>query len=104
MTREDYVQIMNPGQPEPRITPLDKTFGALVTNVRLNSLEQDAFATLYDAWLSHALLIFPGQHLSKHEQITFARLFGELVEGLEAAEISNVKPDASLAREEVKIG
>ncbi len=34
----------------------------------------------------------PGQHLSDAQQMVFARRFGELVEGLEAAEISNVLP------------
>ena len=87
---------MTRDHPEPLITPLGKTFGAVVTDIKLNSLDQDTFARIYGAWLEHALLIFPGQHLSDQEQITFARRFGELVEGLEAAEISNVKPDGSL--------
>jgi len=68
----------------------------VVTNVRLDDLDAQVFKQIYDAWLEHALLIFPQQHLDKTAQIAFARRFGTLVEGLEAAEISNVKPDGSL--------
>jgi alpha-ketoglutarate-dependent taurine dioxygenase len=78
------------------IKPLQKTFGAVVTVLRLAELDNDAFSDIYAAWLEHALLIFPGQNPSVSEQIAFARRFGELVEGLEAVELSNVLPDGSL--------
>ena len=78
------------------IEPLQKTFGAVVTDLRLAELDNDAFSDLYAAWLEYALLIFPGQNISVSEQIAFARRFGDLVEGLEAAELSNVLPDGSL--------
>ena len=78
------------------LEPLPKTFAAVVTDLRLAELDEAAFGELYEAWLEYALLIFPGQHLSTSEQIAFARRFGELVEGLEAAELSNVLPDGSL--------
>jgi alpha-ketoglutarate-dependent taurine dioxygenase len=78
------------------ITPLDKTFGAVVTGVHLAELDQATFERLYSAWLEYALLIFPGQHLPDEDQIAFAQRFGALVRGLEAAEISNVKPDGTL--------
>ena len=78
------------------LQPLPKTFGAVVTDLNLADLDTDDFSRLYSAWLDYALLIFPQQSLSEAEQIAFARRFGELVEGLEAAEISNVLPDGSL--------
>jgi len=78
------------------LQPLPKTFGAIVTGLRLGELDESAFADLYQAWLQYALLIVPGQNLTDNEQIRFARRFGELVEGLEAAEISNVLPDGRL--------
>lgn len=78
------------------LQPLPRTFGAVVTDLRLSQLDEAGFATLYRAWLEYALLIFPAQHLTPAEQVTFARRFGELVEGLEAAELSNVKPDGRL--------
>ena len=78
------------------LQPLPGTFGAVVTDISLARLGEEEFAELYAAWLDYALLIFPGQHLDDAEQIAFARRFGDLVEGLEAAEISNVLPDGSL--------
>lgn len=78
------------------LRPLPRTFGAVVTELRLSRLDEREFARLYRAWLEYALLIFPEQHLTDAEQVAFARRFGELVEGLEAAELSNVKRDGSL--------
>ena len=78
------------------LQPLPKTFGAIVTDVRLNDIDDSLFAELYRVWLQYALLIFPGQHLSDAEQAVFARRFGDLVEGLEAVELSNVLPDGRL--------
>lgn len=79
------------------VRPLaDKSFGATITNLRLSRIDESCFRQLYQAWLKYALLIFPGQHLSDAEQTAFARRFGELVEGLEAVELSNVLPDGKL--------
>lgn len=78
------------------IEPLDKSFGAVVTGLRLTELTAAEFADLYRAWLEYALLIFPGQHLSDEQQRQFAGRFGSLVEGLEALEISNVLPSGEL--------
>lgn len=78
------------------LQPLPRTFGAVVTDLRLAQLDEPGFAALYAAWLEYALLIFPEQHLSGAEQVAFAKRFGDLVEGLEAAPLSNVKPDGSL--------
>ena len=47
-----------------------------------------AWHELYAAWLKFALLIFPGQHLSRAEQIAFAKRFGPLE--FDLAPISNV--------------
>ena len=78
------------------LRPLPRTFGALVTDVRLSALDDATFAELYQAWLEHALLIFPAQGLTDAEQRVFASRFGPLVEQLEAVEISNVLPDGRL--------
>ena len=77
-----------------RITPLDATFGATVTDIDLRRLRDAEFADLYDNWLDHALLIFPGQFLTNDEQIAFARRFGELE--FDLAPISNVRSDGSV--------
>ena len=77
-----------------RVQPLDRSFGAVVTGLRLADLDGPTFTELYDVWLTHALLIFPGQHLSNADQVAFAERFGALEFPL--APISNVRKDGSL--------
>ncbi|WP_119419453.1 TauD/TfdA dioxygenase family protein [Desertibaculum subflavum] len=79
------------------VAPVDATFGAVVTNLKLANLDEPAFRELYATWLEHALLIFPGQFLTREQQIAFARRFGALE--FEMAAISNVKSDGTLRRE-----
>ena len=61
-----------------QIEPLDATFGAVVRGVELRSVDDVTQRALYDTWIEHALLIFPGQFLTKAEQEAFALRFGEL--------------------------
>jgi alpha-ketoglutarate-dependent taurine dioxygenase len=80
------------------ITPLrDTSFGAVVSDVKLCEIGDRDFQLLHQAWLKHALLIFPAQFLKRVEQVDFARRFGPLE--LEIVAISNVKKDGSLRRE-----
>jgi len=76
------------------VTPLDATFGAIVTDVQLAALDDAAFARLYRTWLEFGLLIFPAQHLTKDEQVAFATRFGRLE--FDLAPISNVRADGSV--------
>ena len=76
------------------ITPLDATFGAVITGVKLAELDEARWRDLHAAWLDYALLVFPDQHLTREQQIAFARRFGPLE--FEMAAISNVRPDGSL--------
>ena len=77
------------------ISPLeDVTFGAVVGNVQLRDVDDATFAALYDAWITHALLIFPDQFLTKDEQNAFARRLGELE--FEARPISNIGRDGTV--------
>ena len=76
------------------LRPLDATFGAVVTGVTLAALSEEKWRDLHAAWLKYALLIFPGQHLSREEQIAFARRFGRLE--FELSPLSNVKEDGTL--------
>ena len=70
------------------------TFGATVKGVMVAALDDAALRDLYAAWLEYALLIFPGQHLKRGEQIAFAKRFGPLE--FEMAALSNVRADGSL--------
>lgn len=79
------------------IEPLDATFGAVVRGIRLAALDEAAFRDLYAAWLEYALLVFPGQHLARDEQVAFARRFGALE--FEILAISNVRADGSVRPE-----
>lgn len=76
------------------IEPLPATFGAVVTGVRAPDLDEAGFAALYAAWLDYGLLILPGQHLTREEQVAFARRFGPLE--FEIAPLSNLRADGAL--------
>ena len=76
------------------IEPLDATFGAVVTGVKLAELDDAGWRDLHAAWLEYALLVFPDQHLKRGQQVAFARRFGPLE--FEMAAISNVRADGSL--------
>ena len=73
---------------------IDATFGAVVTGLELAGLDDAAFSALYELWLDRALLVFPGQHLSREAQVRFARRFGELE--FDLAALSNVRKDGSV--------
>jgi alpha-ketoglutarate-dependent taurine dioxygenase len=76
------------------VEPLNATFGAVVTGSSLAGLDEPSFRRLYDIWLEFALLIFPDQHLTRAQQIAFARRFGE--PEFEIAPLSNVRADGTL--------
>ena len=70
------------------VTPLDASFGAKIEGIDLKGIDTRTFEELYDCWLKYALLIFPDQHLSNDDQVTFAKRFGSLE--FDLAPISNV--------------
>jgi taurine dioxygenase len=58
-------------RPEPRI-------GAIVTGVDVNRLAGDEWRALYDAWLSHNVLVVRDQALAVEQFLAYSRLFGRL--------------------------
>lgn len=84
--------------PKLKIEPTAATLGATVTGVSLADLDEATWQAIHQAWLQHALLIFPGQHLSNAQQIGFARRFGaiERIGGGEIVAISNLLADGSV--------
>jgi alpha-ketoglutarate-dependent taurine dioxygenase len=76
------------------IEPLDASFGAVVTGLTLADLDEASWRALHRTWLQHALLVFPGQHLGRDQQVAFARRFGALE--FDLAPISNVRADGSV--------
>ena len=80
------------------VQPLDASFGAVVTGLKLTTLDPGAFARLQETWLEYALLIFPDQHLSNEEQVAFAERLGDLEFAL--VPISNVRKDGTVRSED----
>ncbi|MGB5756930.1 MAG: TauD/TfdA family dioxygenase [Acidimicrobiales bacterium] len=76
------------------LEPLDATFGAVIRDLRLRDLDDQTFAALHEAWLEYALLVFPGQFLTRDEQNEFALRFGELE--FAATAISNIGRDGTV--------
>jgi taurine dioxygenase len=60
------------------ITPTGATLGAIVTGVDLATLDDAEWIDIERAFLTHAVLIFPGQHLTEAAQIGFGRCFGAI--------------------------
>lgn len=77
-----------------RVEPLDATFGAVVHDVVLRGADDRDVAELIELWLEHALLVFPDQHLTRGEQDSFARRFGELE--FTATPLTNIQRDGTL--------
>jgi alpha-ketoglutarate-dependent taurine dioxygenase len=76
------------------VQPIDATFGAVVTGLKLATIDDATLKELHETWLNYALLVFPGQFLTREQQIAFAKLIGPLE--FEMSAISNVKPDGTL--------
>jgi taurine dioxygenase len=60
------------------ITRRHPLIGAEIRGVDLGRVDDEAFRRIYDTWLEHLLLVFPGQDVTDDEQIAFARRFGAL--------------------------
>lgn len=80
------------------IEPADATLGATVTGLVLADMDQTTWQAVYAAWLRHAVLVFPGQHLTPAQQIALARRFGaiERIGGGDTVAISNVRADGTV--------
>lgn len=84
------------------VTPVDATLGAVITGVDLASISDEAWTSIYAAFLDYGVLVFPGQKLDERSQGAFALRFGA-VEQLSpkqngaTIEFTNRKPDGSLA-------
>lgn len=85
------------------VKPTQATLGAIVTGVDLARLDDATWAAIERAFLTHAVLIFPGQHLSDDAQIAFGRRFGNiehLVADREIVPISNQRADGTLLKDD----
>ena len=87
------------------VQPNDAAAGAVVTDVDLAALDDATWSEIYRAFLTHGVLVFPGQHLDEEAQGAFARRFGDiekLYPGQDQATLhfGNVKTDGTLTQPE----
>ena len=81
------------------IEPAPAMLGAVVRGVKLAALDASEWRAIEEAFHERAVLIFPGQHLSRAEQVQFGRRFGELdplVANTGTLSISNRNADGTL--------
>jgi alpha-ketoglutarate-dependent taurine dioxygenase len=85
----------------PTVAPIAATLGAVVTDLELARMDTSTWKAVEQAFHDHAVLVFPGQHLTEEDQVAFANRFGD-IEILapnpeqKAVAISNQKPDGSI--------
>ena len=76
------------------IEPVHPNFGARVTGVDLaRPLDDRTFASIFEAFNDHSVLVFPKQGLDDEAQIAFSRRFGTLEQTISSiANKPNVAP------------
>ena len=85
-----------------KITRLGRTFFAEVRGIRLAEIADDAtYQQILDAWMEHAVLLFPEQNLTDAEQERFSQWYGPLEVTFEddryfVAHLSNVSEDGGI--------
>ena len=72
----------------------EATFGSVVTDIDLETIDDAEWRELYDLWIERALLVFPGAFLSAEGQDAFARRFGDLE--FSRAALSNIGKDGKV--------
>jgi alpha-ketoglutarate-dependent taurine dioxygenase len=91
---------------QPTVTPLDASFGARVTDVKLGELDDASWKVIEDAFHEYAALVFPEQHLTDEEQVGFGERFGRIEilrgDGKKFAAISNKAADGHIMTAEEK--
>ena len=75
----------------------EATFGSVVTDIDLETIDDAEWRELYDLWIERALLVFPGVFLSAEGQDAFARRFGDLE--FSRAALSNIGKDGKVHHE-----
>ena len=94
-----------------RIEPGPGTLGAVVSGVRLSALGAQEWQAIEAAFHDHAVLVFPGVHVTEAEHLAFSRRFGRLERTLsqrtprpEISLLSNVDRAGEVAGPEGKLG
>ena len=85
------------------IDPINATLGATITGVDLNTLTDDQWRSVEEAWYQYAVLVFPGQHIEEKAQVALGERIGNLerlVSDHKAVPISNRRADGKAVDEE----
>lgn len=89
----------------PTVTPIDASFGAVITDVKLGSMSDAEWQVVEDAFHEYGALVFPAQHLSDEEQVAFGERFGKieiLRAGQKHVQISNKADNGKILTKEEK--
>ncbi len=90
----------------PTVTPLDRSFGAVITDIKLGAMSDAEWKVVEDAFHEYAALVFPAQHLSNEEHVAFGERFGAIEilrgDGEKYAMISNKAADGHVLTPEEK--
>jgi alpha-ketoglutarate-dependent taurine dioxygenase len=84
-----------------RVTPSEASLGAVVTGIRLAALGEAEWRAIEAAFHERAVLVFPGQQLTREQQIAFGLRFGaldSLVAKTGTVAISNLHADGTIRR------
>ena len=60
------------------VNPLSQILGAEIKGIDVGELDNRTFSEIYKAFLEYHVLVFRDQDLPPHNQLAFARRFGEL--------------------------
>ena len=66
------------------VRKLSASMGAEIVGVDLNTLDDDAFGRIHDAFLTHQVIVVRDQNLTPQGQLAFSRRFGALEDQLNA--------------------
>ncbi|MCY4012324.1 MAG: TauD/TfdA family dioxygenase [Gammaproteobacteria bacterium] len=81
------------------ITPVNgKVFGAIVTELALDSLTDEAFDRIREAFLEYGFLLFPRQFLTDESSAAFGARFGELEFAASPMSNQERRPDGDYGR------
>ena len=84
----------------PTIIPLDASFGAVITDIKLGSMSDGEWKAVEDAFHRYGALVFPAQHLTDDEHVAFGERFGDIEilrnDGNKFAMISNKAADGHI--------
>ena len=85
-----------------KISPSDATCGAIVTGVRIASLDDETWPVIWEAFLEYGVLIFPQQHPTVAQQSAFAERFGEIeyLDGKGKSKVVPIGGDSAIYKDE----